>query len=368
MIFHYFGTIDRSGDEEIVVHFLLSSSKLLKLLDDIPLEEQDKMIFGIQSGKMRDVEKKDASLEDGDKAIILSTQEDWKFHLSLTPVGKINPGNQINLNLEFRDPVTNTVISQILYDINIFLNGKIVESKQGLETPDGRDTIKVNFDETGAVIVKVSNVNNFDTSGEFSFKVSEPKEVLVGDHFVDVAVGSSLPGCETNNSCYAPSSVLTQPNQVVIWNNKDSSAHTVTSGTPDVGFSGSFDSEIIAAGETFSFRFETIGIFDYYCTLHPWMLGTISVGDSPSLVPDWLKDNAAWWSEGQINDSDFATGLEYLIKENIIDVPNNLSTAETSDSTIPDWLRSNAAWWSEGILSDSEFLKGIEWMITKWCY
>ena len=79
----YFGTIDRSGDEEIVIHFLLSSKKLLKMIDENPPELNDKMIFGIQSGKLRDVQKSDASLEDGDKIIQLSSEEDWKFHLSL---------------------------------------------------------------------------------------------------------------------------------------------------------------------------------------------------------------------------------------------------------------------------------------------
>ena len=95
----FFGTIDRSGDEEIVVHFLLSSKKLLKLFDEIPTDQDDKIIFGIESGKKRDVQKKDASLEAGDKIILLSSEEDWKFHLSLTPKGKINPNNDITFNI-----------------------------------------------------------------------------------------------------------------------------------------------------------------------------------------------------------------------------------------------------------------------------
>jgi len=360
----FFGTIDRSGDEEIVVHFLLSSKKLLKLFDEIPSEQNDKMIFGIESGKKRDVQKKDASLEDGDKVILLSTEEDWKFHLSLTPKGQINPGNDVTLHIEFHDPITNTLIQQNVYDLDIFLNGKIIESKKGLDAYDGTDSVQINFEQTGSVLVRISNVNNFDTSGEFSFKVSEPAEALSGDHFVDIAIGSSLPGCETNDSCYIPSSLNVEPNQVVLWINNDSSAHTVTSGTPDIGASGSFDSGIVASGEKFSFKFEDQGIFDYYCTLHPWMIGTISVGVPEPIVPDWVKNNAKWWADGQINDSDFATGLEYLIKENVIDVPRNITTQETSQSNIPEWLRNNAKWWSDGMLSDSEFLKGIEWMIS----
>ncbi|MFQ5497609.1 MAG: plastocyanin/azurin family copper-binding protein [Nitrosopumilus sp.] len=360
----FFGTIDRSADDEIVVHFLLSSKKLLKLFEEIPSEQNDKMFFGIESGKKRDVQKKDASLEAGDKVIVLSSEEDWKFHLSLTPKGKINPGNDLTLHIEFHDPITNTLITQNVYDLDVFLNGKIIESKKGLDAYDGTDSVIINFDQTGAVIVRISNVNNFDTSGEFSFKVTEPKEELSGDHFVDITIGSSLPGCEKDDSCYVPSSLNVEPNQIVLWNNKDSSAHTVTSGAPDIGASDIFDSGIIAAGSKYSFKFEKQGNFDYFCTLHPWMIGTIKVGATEPLVPDWVKNNAAWWSDGQINDSDFATGLEFLIKENVIDVPKDISSKVTSESTIPDWLRNTAKWWSDGMLSDSEFLKGIEWMIN----
>ena len=133
---------------------------------------------------------------------------------------------------------------------------------------------------------------------------------------------------------------------------------------PEVGYSGIFDSGIIASGGQFTYKFENQGVFDYFCTLHPWMVGTISVGGSSPIIPDWIKNNAAWWSEEQINDSDFATGLEFLIKEKIIDVPKGISSNETSENKIPDWIRNTAKWWSDGMLSDSEFLKGIEWMIS----
>jgi plastocyanin len=321
------------------------------------------MIFGIESGNARDVQKENASLEDGDKVIMLSSEEDWKFHLSLTPKGKINPNKEITLHIEFHDPITNSIIQQNVYDLDIFLNGKIVESMNGLEASDGTDSVRVIFDEIGSVIARISNVNNFDTTGEFAFKVSEPKEELSGDYIVDIATGSALPGCENDNSCYIPSSLNILPNQVVLWDNKDNTAHTVTSGTPDVGVLPIFDSEIIVGGEKFSYKFENQGIFDYFCTLHPWMIGTISVGEIESAVPDWVKNNAKWWSDGTISDSDFATGLEYLIKENVINVPSGI-TKESSESSIPNWLRNNAAWWSDDLLSDSEFLKGIEWMIS----
>ncbi len=359
----YFGTIDRSGDEEIVVHFLLSSKKLLKMFDEASSNQNNKMIFGIESGKIRDIQKKDASLEDGDKIIQLSSEEDWKFHLSLTPKGKINPGNDITLNIEFHDPITNTIITQNIYDLDIFLNGKIVESKKGLESYDGTDSVNVNFDQIGSVLVKISNVNNFDTSGEFSFKVSEPKEELVGDHFIDIAVGSYLPGCEKDNFCYIPSLVNIEPNQVVLWDNKDSSAHTVTSGTLDIGTSGNFDSGVIAGGEKFSFKFEENGSFDYYCTLHPWMIGTIIVGESTPTVPEWIKNNAKWWAEGTIDDDSFIQGIQFLITNGILDIPQTESGG-TSWNEIPSWIKNNAKWWAEGAIDDEAFVQGIQYLIS----
>ena len=358
----YFGTIDRSGDKEIVVHFLLSSKKLLNLFDEASSNQNDKMFFGIESGKARDVQKKDASLEAGDKVIQLSSEEDWKFHLLLTPKGQITPGNDITLHIEFHDPITNTIITQNVYDLDIFLNGKIIESKKGLEAYDGTDSVKVNFDQIGSALVRISNVNNFDTSGEFSFKVSEPKEELVGDHFVDIAVGSYLPGCEKDDSCYIPSLVNIEPNQVVLWDNKDSSAHTVTSGTPDIGTSDSFDSGVVAGGEKFSFKFKENGSFDYFCTLHPWMMGTIIVGESTS-VPEWIKNNAGWWAEGAIDDDAFVQGIQFLITNGILDIPQ-IESGGTSENEIPSWIKNNAGWWAEGAIDDDAFVQGIQYLIS----
>ena len=36
---------------------------------------------------------------------------------------------------------------------------------------------------------------------------------------------------------------------------------------------------------------------------------------SAQSVPEWVKNNAGWWSEGQIDDTAFLQGIQYLIKE-----------------------------------------------------
>ena len=66
---------------------------------------------------------------------------------------------------------------------------------------------------------------------------------------IEIAVGSSIPGCEeTADDCYIPSiAVLAKADTEVTWLNTDTAAHTVTSGTPDDGPDGYFDSSVIMA-------------------------------------------------------------------------------------------------------------------------
>jgi peptidoglycan/xylan/chitin deacetylase (PgdA/CDA1 family) len=80
------------------------------------------------------------------------------------------------------------------------------------------------------------------------------------------------------------------------------------------------------------------------------------------VIPDWVRDNAAWWSEGKITDSDFTKGLEYLIDQNIIKIPST-QAGDGSAQKIPDWIKINAAWWSEGKIGNSDFVKGIQYLI-----
>lgn len=81
-------------------------------------------------------------------------------------------------------------------------------------------------------------------------------------------------------------------------------------------------------------------------------------------IPEWVKNNAKWWSLTQISDQDFAKGIEYLVQRDIIQIPENQSSEGASESELPSWLRKNAGWWSQGLLADDEFFKSIQWLIN----
>jgi len=95
---------------------------------------------------------------------------------------------------------------------------------------------------------------------------------------VSLPEGSAVPGCEETDACYIPSSVSVGVGETVTWSNDDTAAHTVTSGSPVDGVDGIFDSSLFMAGATFSHTFEEEGTFDYFCMVHPWMVGAVTVG------------------------------------------------------------------------------------------
>ena len=82
-------------------------------------------------------------------------------------------------------------------------------------------------------------------------------------------------------------------------------------------------------------------------------------------IPDWVRNNADWWSQGLISDKDFATGIEFMIKEGVIRVPVTSSGQVSEDAVIPDWVRNNAEWWSKGQISDKDFANGLQFLVEK---
>ena len=107
---------------------------------------------------------------------------------------------------------------------------------------------------------------------------------------VSTPAGTSVPGCETTNECFIPYEVTVDVGGVVTWSNDDSAAHTVTSGGAADGPSGVFDSSLFMAGTTFSHEFEAVGDYPYFCMVHPWMEGIVTVqeagadGDGSELI------------------------------------------------------------------------------------
>lgn len=80
-------------------------------------------------------------------------------------------------------------------------------------------------------------------------------------------------------------------------------------------------------------------------------------------IPFWIKNNANWWANDQISDTDFLKGIEFLINKKILLIPQTSSDSNLSESEIPEWIKNNALWWSQGKISDQDFVLGIQYLI-----
>ena len=133
------------------------------------------------------------------------------------------------------------------------------------------------FIQDGNTLYEIPRMTLEDTEVE-TMVMEEPimEEPTVSAEIVSIPSGSGAPGCEETNECYIPSTLNISTGTTVVSENNDSAAHLATSGTPDGGPDGIFDSGMIMAGATYEYEFSDKGEFAYYCIVHPWMVGTVT--------------------------------------------------------------------------------------------
>ncbi len=168
-------------------------------------------------------------------------------------------------------------------------------------TPDGKTIFELTFVDPknamgswefsgNALAVHTMFTNQFTVSYSVSATATagetvelEEEEVMMEEptgpttHSVDIPVGTSVPGCEVDNSCWSPADITINAGDTVEWINVDTAAHTVTGGSPANGPSGVFDSSLVMGDAVYAFTFEETGSYDYFCMVHPWMVGSVTV-------------------------------------------------------------------------------------------
>ena len=110
-------------------------------------------------------------------------------------------------------------------------------------------------------------------------------------------------------------------------------------------------------------NFLNLGDNDLAKTSIPIIINPISHENNGISIPKWIRTNAAWWSDGQIDDSSFVKGIQYLIKEKIMNIPPTSQGTGTETNEIPSWIKNNAKWWSNGQIDDETFVQAIQYLI-----
>ena len=92
---------------------------------------------------------------------------------------------------------------------------------------------------------------------------------------VSMAKGSQA---ANNPEFYVPAEATVKPGETVTWKNDDTAIHTATSGK-DASPDGKFDTSLVSPGQSSKPMAvpNEPGEYPYFCTLHPWMVGTITV-------------------------------------------------------------------------------------------
>ncbi|MCV0411246.1 MAG: multicopper oxidase domain-containing protein [Nitrosopumilus sp.] len=122
-----------------------------------------------------------------------------------------------------------------------------------LEMPDNAEITK-------------TTANTSSHEKHLTFAQNTDESQIVETTLCEVEEGSAI---KSSNKSYYPKLTQIQVGDTVTWTNKDISVHTVTSNDE------LFDSGMMMPGDTFEQTFESVGLYEYYCMLHPWMTGTI---------------------------------------------------------------------------------------------
>jgi len=182
-----------------------------------------------------------------------------------------------------------------------YLLGNVTEYRSGL-----RVTILI-MDETGKIRSEISAP--VKKNGVFSVQNDIPETVKPGEYTLLIKKGKDgvpvtmkvqiksitseifvtipfLAQIEDSGINFDPSSTVVEAGQTIVWQNKDDSVHTILSGTKDSNnkmiSDGVFDSGIVTPESDFKQILEE-GEYQYFCRLHPWLIGSISVSPPSEL-------------------------------------------------------------------------------------
>ena len=176
--------------------------------------------------------------------------------------------------------------------------------------------------------MKKSVCLSFSLLAIFSLIVVAPS--AFADHSkvdINMVVGSSTPGCETNNMCYMPYNAALDIGGEAMWHNVDTMAHTVSSGTPAEGLDDVFDSSLVPAGGMFSYKFEEAGTYDYFCMVHPWMTGIVTVSAEREEMEEMGHEEMEEMGHEEMGDME---GMEQSGMIGMTDLSDQLTATVTS--------------------------------------
>ena len=118
-----------------------------------------------------------------------------------------------------------------------------------------------------------NTTTNANAASPFPIKENNSTKVFPPNNHAEIVKGAAL----LRDKAFQPNPINVKAGGTVIWTNKDTVTHTITSGSgfndPKIG--KEFDSGEL--GSTFAHRFFKPGVYPYFCQIHPTMIGDVIV-------------------------------------------------------------------------------------------
>lgn len=151
---------------------------------------------------------------------------------------------------------------------------------------------------------------------------------------VSIPSGANQVTCvNTVNACYNPEFVTVNLGDFVTWTNDDGSSHTSTSGTPEAGPNGVWDTGTITATNSYSVLMDTKGFQHYYCTIHPWMRGVVEVVEPANTYDVSIPSGASNANCSDIENLCYSPDYLTVGLDDVVRWTNNDNIQHTSTST-----------------------------------
>ena len=130
-----------------------------------------------------------------------------------------------------------------------------------------------------------SSMSNFSMTRSNKTTTADGDNIL----YASIVIGA----ISRTTDAYQPNPIYLKEDKMVVWTNNDYNLHIVTQGRLSVGIDTAlrFDSGILSRGQSFSYIFDKEGTYNYYCTIHPWMVGQVVVIPNSTTVPALATNN-----------------------------------------------------------------------------
>ena len=103
----------------------------------------------------------------------------------------------------------------------------------------------------------------------------------------------------------------------------------------------------------------TLKKYPYVATEKPTNTMKQTIGN----IPNWVKQTTNWWAITSISDQKFTDSIQYLIKKELVMIPENKKFVNTNELKMMSSIRNNLNIWSQNETSNEEFYKNVNWLI-----